>query len=591
MKLTEQTFKPITILHLSDIQYGRHHVDKPGYRKPIYPDADYSPQLEKMKTDLDILKQKEVRPNFFVVTGDIAEWGLRAEYEQASKFLTGLADWLGIGRRHVVMVPGNHDINRKLCQSARLVAEAEDTPFKPPYYPKFRFYEEFFNGFYESADFHGNIQPYRFSEADLFVNFCFPEQGIVFAGLNSCIDESELAPHYGNITAEQLQKAAASLNAIDPQRKMLRVAVMHHNFVCSSKNDTENLVDADELKPILIREGFSMVLHGHQHVPRQEISGKGDHVIHVLATGSAGLDGEVIPEVSRRCQIIDIRENRVRIFRRCFDNTIMAWKPDLAPDQTALHDSFSLPSKTAEITATPVPQADAPLNIPKAYKTWISDHCRDMALTKLIGTSSVIRASLPEIFSPRYANPPHSDDKQIEREELLMFRDRGEDIENLMVENDCLLIEGQAGSGKTTLIKHFAWMLTQTEVWQGLEGFLPVLIFLKDLARTNLPDGPANAKSAEAILAAYAEHTENGLGPETIRGFLNAGKAVFLLDGLDEISPGLRKRVADSFAAMRRKHSGCRMVLAGRPHGMDETVEKWFGKNRVRVLPLAMDDE
>ncbi len=50
-------------------------------------------------------------------------------------------------------------------------------------------------------------------------------------------------------------------------------------------------LDADELKPILLKEEFQLILHGHQHIPRQEVTGKGDQLIHILATGSAGLDG------------------------------------------------------------------------------------------------------------------------------------------------------------------------------------------------------------------------------------------------------------------------------------------------------------
>ncbi|MCP4107310.1 MAG: hypothetical protein GY749_17500 [Desulfobacteraceae bacterium] len=45
---------------------------------------------------------------------------------------------------------------------------------------------------------------------------------------------------------EQLKKAVKSLNEYDPDRKMLRIALMHHNFVRSSDYNDENLKDADE---------------------------------------------------------------------------------------------------------------------------------------------------------------------------------------------------------------------------------------------------------------------------------------------------------------------------------------------------------
>ncbi len=99
--------RTIQILHLSDIQYGRHHVDRDDCRTPLYADDDYTPQLEKMIADLEILGNKTVRPDFIVVTGDIAEWSIEEEYIQAERFIGGLADYLGIDRRYVVMVRGD----------------------------------------------------------------------------------------------------------------------------------------------------------------------------------------------------------------------------------------------------------------------------------------------------------------------------------------------------------------------------------------------------------------------------------------------------------------------------------------------------
>lgn len=335
----------INILHLSDIQYGRHHVDQNSKRPSIYREGSYASQLEKMKHDLDILAS-EVRPNFIVITGDIAEWSQRDEYKLAEDFIVGIANHLKIDRRYVVMVPGNHDVNRKLCQSARLEAEALGRSFTPPYFQKFKCYAEFFKQFYKSVKWPEFVEPYRFVEGRLFVNYYFPDQGVAFVGLNSCVDESEQEPHYGNITIEQLRKATLALDSHDPQKAMLRIALMHHNYLRSSDNDEENLKDADHLKPLIIKSGYHLILHGHQHIPRDELTGRGNIVIPVLATGSAGLDSETIPENSRRYQIISITGNRIKVYRRFFDNAAIhttgkgCWKADMAPDQKTLYEEF-----------------------------------------------------------------------------------------------------------------------------------------------------------------------------------------------------------------------------------------------------------
>ncbi|MCP4113628.1 MAG: SUMF1/EgtB/PvdO family nonheme iron enzyme [Desulfobacteraceae bacterium] len=586
--------KHLTILHLSDIQYGRHHVDKDGYRLPLYPDANYTSQLEKMKADLDILEKEGIKPNFIAVTGDIAEWSLRNEYALAGKFIGGIADYLGMDRRFAVMVPGNHDISRKMCQSARLAAEAEDEPFLPPYFPKFKFYAEFFHRFYENVIFPANIEPYKFTKGKLFVNFCFSDQGVVFAGLNSCIDESEEEPHYGNITVGQLKKAANTVDRYDPDKKMLRIALMHHNFVRSSENDEENLKDADELKPIFLENGFHLILHGHQHISRHEITGKGNAVVNVLATGSAGLDSKTIPDNSRRYQVIDIMENRVRVFRRRFDNTQMhitgkgCWVPDLTPDQETLYEEFTLPYSVSDPSEM---IHDVSEHIPDTYKRWLTDHCRYMDTDKLREQADVIQIRLPEIFISLYANPPaEKSGKEHDSDGMFSQMERVVDIEDLVAENDCLLIIGDPGSGKTTLVKHFSYSMVQNENWKGLDNWLPVLVFLKDLKgfQHDRSEIAANATTAENLLSYYFTLTESGLDIDIVKRFCNAGNVIFLFDGLDEISNSLRNLVVNSFAELRRRYPDCKMVFSGRPFGIDSAVLERFGEKHVKILSLNM---
>ncbi|MCP4106309.1 MAG: SUMF1/EgtB/PvdO family nonheme iron enzyme [Desulfobacteraceae bacterium] len=592
---------PVTILHLSDIQYGRHHVDKEGSRSPLYPEADYTPQLEKMKADLDILKQGDIIPNFIAVTGDIAEWSLRSEYALAARFLGGIAEHLDLDRRFVVMVPGNHDINRNLCLAARLMAKAEEKKFEPPYFQKFKFYEEFFHGFYKKVVFPANVEPYQFTEDNLFVNFCFPDQGVVFTGLNSCIDESEEEPHYGNICVSQLKKAAKALNRYDPEKKMLRIALMHHNFVRSSENDEENLKDADELKPLILEQGFHLILHGHQHISRHEITGSGNEVVNVLATGSAGLDSETVPDNSRRYQVIDIRGNhqgdQVKVFRRCFDNALVhttgkgCWKPDMAPDQQNLYEAFTLPHSALDPSVPDISE-HKPLIISETYRKWLTDHCRYMDIDKLREQADVIQVRLPEIFICLYANPPaEKSEKGRDPDKMFMHMKWGTDIEDLAAEKDYLLIEGDPGSGKTTLIKHFSYSMVADENWKGLNHWLPVLIFLKDMKgfQDSEPGIVANATTAEKLLSHYFKVTESGLDFDTVKRFCNAGRAVFLFDGLDEISRGLRNLVVNSFAEFRRIYSGCKMVFSGRPHGIDGSVIERFGDKHVKILSLNME--
>ncbi|MCY2990333.1 MAG: metallophosphoesterase [Planctomycetota bacterium] len=137
----------LTILHLSDLQFGTNHR---------YPDGEgsFHSLYAKLAEDLDELAEKRgLHPTAVVVTGDVAEWSMSAEYAAAERFLDHLATKLSVDRPRVVIVPGNHDINRNLCQGARLTAAGAGQPFEEPYFAKFGNYQKFFDRFYAGTDF------------------------------------------------------------------------------------------------------------------------------------------------------------------------------------------------------------------------------------------------------------------------------------------------------------------------------------------------------------------------------------------------------------------------------------------------------
>jgi len=135
-----------------------------------------------------------------------------------------------------------------------------------------------------------------------------------------------------------MTRAVQRCDEIDPERKMLRIAVMHHNFQGDSDCDNENLRDADDIRYTLLKGGFRLLLHGHQHRPKAEVSGYPGLLLHVLATGSAGLDSEVIPNNARRYQVIAIDGKNVKVYRRRFDQQASdetgmgCWVPDPVPE-------------------------------------------------------------------------------------------------------------------------------------------------------------------------------------------------------------------------------------------------------------------
>ena len=216
-----------------------------------------------------------------------------------------------------------------------------------------------------------------------------------------------------------------------------------------------------------------------------------------------------------------------------------------------------------------------------------------MDIDKLREKSDVIMVELPEIFVPLYANPPEKAETKRRAKQPAGPEERSEpkDLEDLAAAYDRLLIEGPPGSGKTTLIKHLAYTMIHGGCPEGLAGMLPVLVFLKDLKDLGAAASPkrsGNGAAAENILARYFEKTKNGLDVERVKAFCSAGKALLLLDGLDEIDAGLRETVANAFADFSAGSVRPKILLTGRPHGVDDAVVKRFGDRHVRILPLAL---
>ncbi|MEX2943530.1 hypothetical protein [Serratia fonticola] len=96
---------PAVFVHVSGIHFGQEKDDR------IHIHADVKKQL--------IIDAKEVVSSIndgvahgILVTGDIAQSGTWAEYEEAGKWLDELAANIGLGIHCVQMVQGNHDLDR-----------------------------------------------------------------------------------------------------------------------------------------------------------------------------------------------------------------------------------------------------------------------------------------------------------------------------------------------------------------------------------------------------------------------------------------------------------------------------------------------
>jgi formylglycine-generating enzyme required for sulfatase activity/predicted MPP superfamily phosphohydrolase len=89
------------ILHISDL-----HIST---EKEFDRQAVLDPLLDRLKAD----KKNGLRPEIVAITGDLACAGKKEEYVKVEEFLKDLRTILALEKRHFYIVPGNHDIDQK----------------------------------------------------------------------------------------------------------------------------------------------------------------------------------------------------------------------------------------------------------------------------------------------------------------------------------------------------------------------------------------------------------------------------------------------------------------------------------------------
>jgi 3',5'-cyclic AMP phosphodiesterase CpdA len=310
----------VTILHVSDPQFGKNHIFGGNGLTPQ--DKAEDTLFARLHADLEQLAgDPGLRPDLLVVTGDLAEWGLRSEFRQVNVFLAALAEAAELPRRQVAIVPGNHDVNRKACSAYFDEQESlEEKPAKP-YFPKWRDYAAAF------GDFYADVPGATFTPDEPWTFFEMPDVGVVIAGLNSTMAESHLdADHYGHLGEYQLQWFAERLRTYK-RDGWLRIAAVHHNAIRGAVLDDENLRDTDDLDRVLGTPGLvNLVLHGHTHDAKLHTLPSG---VPLLSTGSAAVNAEARPaEVPNQYQLITIRRDGLTRHARQYSPGQRRWIGD-----------------------------------------------------------------------------------------------------------------------------------------------------------------------------------------------------------------------------------------------------------------------
>ena len=247
-----------------------------------------------------------------------------------------------------------------------------------------------------------------------------------------------------------------------------------------------------------------------------------------------------------------------------------------------------------------------PLSVPKIYKDWVKKfHSTTILFDQLASKGMAWPVQLEEVYIPLETNNPFY---QPEQEDLPIGKSKrnlvvpdedpvGEffnqepemiDIETLIGRVECLLLRGKTGAGKTTLIKHLANVILKDAGPKPLSGYLPLLVFGKELGVVYHQNTTIlkQVTAFEELLQVYLAKIQCPLEWDLIRNFLNQGRILLLIDGLDEIQETARPELAQILAQFCFKYPHNRLVLTSRPHGIVSQAQEQFGKYLSDIADL-----
>jgi hypothetical protein len=159
-------------------------------------------------------------------------------------------------------------------------------------------------------------------------------------------------------------------------------------------------------------------------------------------------------------------------------------------------------------------------------------------------------------------------------------------VEQALGEHRLMLIRGEAGSGKSTLL-HWLAVTAARGAFTGdlapLNGYVPFLVKLRSYADRKLPSsGEFLDDTAPAL---------GGIMPDSwAHRRLRSGRALLLIDGIDEIVESQRYDVRAWLGELTRLYPAVRVVVTSRPAAAEADWLRAEGFRSAFLQPLSPSD-
>lgn len=201
---------------------------------------------------------------YLIISGDIADKSKESEYKKAKECIDKILIELSILNDKILIVPGDHDVNRLLCEEAyRKEKEAGGS-------------KEAFEFHQEKLENYGKLHKHYYSEAfpsekAILKTLILEDEELIFIGINSNF-KIDYEGGNGYISPTELE---ADLKLIPSKySRFSKIAVFHHNMFSNYENKRTgqwDIANRQRIISLLQKFDFKCTLTGNEHT-----AGSGD---------------------------------------------------------------------------------------------------------------------------------------------------------------------------------------------------------------------------------------------------------------------------------------------------------------------------
>lgn len=329
-------------------------------------------------------------PDLILATGDVAHSGKAQEYDPATKFFDDLLAAAGVEKRHLFVIPGNHDVDRDLGVGlARTFASGQDADaYFNPSIPKTHItlkqgaFVKWYNSYFEGI---------RTFPVD---STCGPVEVVDVGGvklgilpLNSalfCQDDHDFEKLW--IGRRCLAPATRSLPEDDA---LVNIGLIHHPLSWLHASERSNIKTT-------LEESLDFLLRGHLHETDVEaVTGIGGKLLH-LAAGAA----YQTREWPNRALYVTLTEDHATVFPiRYEDQPRETWTVDPSLfDAPSYEGSFPLPRAASRATAPASPAAEK--SPPRVAAPLFRSNIRSRLDLPFVGRKEMLEEILTRLDDP-----------------------------------------------------------------------------------------------------------------------------------------------------------------------------------------------